>query len=80
MESFGASATYLIREFLQREGLCDRQRAGQLASKLERELSHEDRLENEDGTSFVQVESRFSRRGPRSGGSQLAFGAVAPFR
>ena len=77
MESFGVSATYLIREFLQREGLCDRQRAGQLASKLERELRQEDRLENEDGTSFVRVESRTSGRAARSGGSQLAFGAIA---
>ena len=77
MESFGVSATYLIREFLQREGLCDRQRAGQLANKLERELRQEDRLENEDGTSFVRVESRFSGRASRNGASQLAFGAIA---
>ena len=77
MERFGVSATYLIREFLQREGLCDRQRAGQLASKLEHELCQEDRLENEDGTSFVRVESRFSGRASRGGTSQLAFGAIA---
>ncbi len=71
MDTFGLSASLIFSEFLVREGLCDRQLARQLASKLDRELAAYERIETEDGASFVRSRSR------QAGGSrQLAFGRL----
>ena len=69
MDSYGISATTIFSEFFVREGLCDRQQARQLASKLDRELRDNERVETEDGTSFVRTRCR-SFAGTR----QLGFG------
>jgi len=66
-----SSTAILVRDFLLQHGLCDDQRARQLASKFDWELRHCDAIETEDGTTF----SRDQRRNRRSGdfGRQLGF-------
>jgi hypothetical protein len=71
MDSYGISASTIFSEFFVREGLCDRQRARQLASKLDREIRDNDRLETEDGASFVRTRCRYG-----SGSRQLGFGRL----
>ena len=71
MNSYGVSATMIFSEFFVREGLCDRQRARLLASKLDRELRDNERVETEDGTSFVRTRCR-----SMGGSRQLGFGPL----
>ena len=71
MDSYGISFTSIFSEFFVREGLCDRQRARQLASKLDREMRDNERLETEDGASFVRTRCRYA-----AGSRQLGFGRL----
>lgn len=71
MDSYGISTTSIFSEFFVREGLCDRQRARQLASKLDRELRDNERLETEGGVSFVRTRCHSAGRAP-----QLALGGL----
>ena len=71
MDNYGISASTIFSEFFVREGLCDRQRARQLASKLDREIRDNERLETEDGVSFVRTRCRNA-----AGSRQLGFGRL----
>ena len=56
-----SSTALLLRDFLLQHGLCDDQRARQLASKFDWELRQCDVIETEDGTTFTRDERRNRR-------------------
>ena len=58
-----SSTALLMRDFLLQHGLCDDQRARQLASKFDWELRQCDVIETEDGTTFTRDERRNRRSG-----------------
>ena len=58
-----SSTALLVRDFLLQHGLCDDQRARQLASKFDWELRQCDVIETEDGTTFTRDERRNRRSG-----------------
>ena len=58
-----SSTALLVRDFLLQHGLCDDQRARQLASKFDWELRQCDIIETEDGTTFTRDERRNRRSG-----------------
>ena len=67
-----SSTALLVRDFLVQHGLCDLQKARQLASKFDWELRQCEVIETEDGTTFTRDNRRTGRSAGQCG-RQLGF-------